>query len=184
MKANRRADSAPAKATANVTSEKTRQARRALQEELWASLALWAIALVAYSNSLDAGFVLDDGVVLREKQIYEATSQNIGLIFGHTYWWPIIETGLYRPLTILSMLFNYAVLGNGNHAEGYHWINFVLHAGNIPLALLLLSGLSGSSGLLFSSPGFGRCIRSSRNRSPISWGAQTYWRECRCWAGS
>src|SRR5262249_17784775 len=81
-----------------------------------------------------AGFTLDNGVLLQEKQIYAATVQNIGLILGHTYWWPTIETGLYRPFTILSLLFNYAVLGNGERPEGYHWINFVLHAGNILLA--------------------------------------------------
>ena len=141
MKANRRAASAPAKATAKVTSEKPRQGRRARRKELWASLALCAIALVAYSNSFHAGFTLDNGVLLQKKQIYEATPQNISLIFGHTYWWPITETGLYRPLTDLSLLFNYAVLGNGDHPEGYHWINFVLHAGNILLAFAVAQRL-------------------------------------------
>jgi tetratricopeptide (TPR) repeat protein len=114
---------------------------RAWRTEVWASLALCGIALLAYSNSFHAGFTLDNGVLLQEKQIYEATPQNIRLIFGHTYWWPIIETGLYRPLTVLSLLFNYAVLGNGDHAEGYHWINFVLHAGNILLAFAVAQKL-------------------------------------------
>src|ERR1700674_1671430 len=141
MKANRRADSAPAQATAKATSEKLGQVRRAWRREVWASLALCAIALLAYSNSFHAGFTLDNGVLLQKKQIYEATPQNIRLIFGHTYWWPIMETGLYRPLTVLSLLFNYAGLGNGDHAEGYHWINFVLHAGNILLAFAVAQRL-------------------------------------------
>ena len=97
-------------------------------------LLLYAIALLAYSNSFHAGFTLDNGVLLQEKQVYAATLGNIGLILGHSYWWPTIETGLYRPFTILSFLFNYAVLGNGDRPEGYHWINFILHAGNIVLA--------------------------------------------------
>src|SRR5262249_11839602 len=108
--------------------------RPAGRKEVCVALALCGIALLAYSNSFHAGFTLDNGVLLQEKQIYAATVQNIGLILGHTYWWPTIETGLYRPFTILSLLFNYAVLGNGERPEGYHWINFVLHAGNILLA--------------------------------------------------
>jgi hypothetical protein len=134
MKTTRRADSAPAKVAEKATSEKLRITGRAWRKEVCASLALCAIALIAYSNSFHAGFTLDNGVLLQEKQIHVATLRNIGLIFGHTYWWPTIETGLYRPLTILSFLFNYAVLGNAERPEGYHWINFVLHAGNILLA--------------------------------------------------
>jgi hypothetical protein len=127
MKATRRDQSAATNATETPTPETWRR-------EVWASLALCAIALLAYSNSFHAGFVLDNGVLLQEKHIYEATRQNIGLILAHTYWWPSVETGLYRPLTVLSFLFNYAVLGNGDRPEGYHWINFILHAGNILLA--------------------------------------------------
>jgi tetratricopeptide (TPR) repeat protein len=134
MKATRRADSATAKVAEKATYEKLGTTGRAWRKELCVSLALCAIALLAYSNSFHAGFTLDNGVLLQEKQIYAPTLQNIGLILGHTYWWPTIETGLYRPMTILSFLFNYAVLGNGERPEGYHWINFVLHAGNILLA--------------------------------------------------
>ena len=95
------------------------------------------MALLAYSNSFHAGFTLDNAILLQERQIYEATRQNVGLILQHTYWWPTGESGLYRPLTILSFLFNYAVLGNGEHPEGYHWINFLFHAANIVLAFAI-----------------------------------------------
>ena len=37
----------------------------------------------------------------------------------------------------MSFLFNYAVLGNGKHPEGYHIVDFLLHAGNICLAFAL-----------------------------------------------
>ena len=63
------------------------------------------------------------------------------LIFQHTYWWPHGEAGLYRPVTTLSYLFNYAVLGNGDRQAGYHWLNFLLHAGNVVLVYLLVSRL-------------------------------------------
>ena len=44
---------------------------------------------------------------------------------------------MYRPLGTLSYLFNYAVLGNGEHPEGYHWINLLLHLGNVLLVYAL-----------------------------------------------
>ena len=84
-----------------------------------------------------AGFALDNGLILRDTRIHEATRGNIELILGHTLWWPIAEVGLYRPLTSLSFLFNYAVLGNGDRPEGYHVVNFILHAGNVWLAFAL-----------------------------------------------
>jgi protein O-mannosyl-transferase len=56
---------------------------------------------------------------------------------GHTYWWPYGESGLFRPLTTLSYLFNYAVLGNGEHPAGYHWVNLLLHAVNVFLVYAL-----------------------------------------------
>ena len=134
MKASRRAGAAPARVIAKAGAEDLRTAGRAWEKEVWAALALCALALLAYSNSFQTGFTLDNAVLLKERQIYEVTRQNIALILQHTYWWPAVESSLYRPLTILSFLFNYAVLGNGEHPAGYHWINFILHAGNIVLA--------------------------------------------------
>lgn len=57
--------------------------------------------------------------------------------FRHTYWWPYGESGLYRPFTTLTCLFNYAILGNVDRPGGYHWINLFLHAGNVLLLYLL-----------------------------------------------
>lgn len=44
---------------------------------------------------------------------------------------------MYRPITTLSYLFNYAILGNTDHPAGYHWINLLLHAGNVLLLFAL-----------------------------------------------
>ena len=52
----------------------------------------------------------------------------------------IASSGLYRPLTTLSYLFNYAVLGNGTHPAGYHLLNLLLQA--IDVALVYLVGLA------------------------------------------
>jgi tetratricopeptide (TPR) repeat protein len=101
-------------------------------------LALWTFALLAYSNSFRAGFVFDnDSAILRDFRVHAATSENVNLILTEEYWYKTMTAGLYRPLTTFSYLFNYAILGNGPHSAGYHWVNFALHAVNIALVYLL-----------------------------------------------
>ncbi len=101
-------------------------------------LALWAFVLLAYSNSFRAGFALDNAaVILRDSRIRAATPENLHLILTGEYWYNRMSTGLYRPLCTFSYLLNYAILGNGAHPAGYHWVNFALHAVNIALVYLL-----------------------------------------------
>ena len=102
-------------------------------------LALVLLTLLAYSNSFSTGFALDNrGLLLEDTRIQNATTENIDLILHHTYWWPAGESGLYRPLTTLSYLWNYAILGNRDHPPGYHWVNFFLHAANVFLLFALM----------------------------------------------
>ncbi|MGP8247961.1 MAG: hypothetical protein ACLQVN_26040 [Bryobacteraceae bacterium] len=108
------------------------------QHHWLAMAALCAVTLLAYANSFGSGFVLDNrGILLQDPRIQTATAENLRLIFQHTYWWPYGESGLYRPLTTLTYLFNYAILGNADHPAGYHWINILLHAGNVLLVYFL-----------------------------------------------
>jgi protein O-mannosyl-transferase len=105
---------------------------------LWAMLGLCAVTLVAYFNSFDAGFTMDSrGLLLGDSRVHAATWENVQLILRHTYWWPYGESGLYRPLTTLTYLFNYAVLGNADQPAGYHAINLLLHACNVLFVYLL-----------------------------------------------
>ena len=104
--------------------------------------ALCIITLIAYVNSFQSGFVFDNNfLVLGDSRIHQATRANLALILNHSYWWPYAESGLYRPLTTLSYLFNYAILGNAAHPAGYHWINLLLHAGNVLLVFALAQRL-------------------------------------------
>ena len=93
--------------------------------------------MLAFSNSFQSGFVLDNKGLLLDPRIREVTPENIALILKHTYWWPTGEAGLYRPFTTLSYLFNYAILGGGDQPTGYHWLNLILHVGNVSLAYVL-----------------------------------------------
>ncbi|MEO8370660.1 MAG: hypothetical protein ABI806_15865 [Candidatus Solibacter sp.] len=101
-------------------------------------VGLCLVTLAAYSNSFGAGFVMDNrGLILQDTRVHAATAENLDLIVGHTYWWPYGESGLFRPLTTLSYLFNYALLGNGESPAGYHWLNLLLHVGNVLLVYAL-----------------------------------------------
>jgi len=104
---------------------------------LIAAGALLLAAFLAFSNSFSGGFILDSKQLLGDPRIRAATGENLRLILQHTYWWPLAEAGLYRPFTTLSYLFNYAVLGNADQPGGYHWLNFLLHAGNVLLVYVL-----------------------------------------------
>ena len=119
---------------------------------LWVVAALLAASLLVYSNSLTGGFVFDNkGIILQDPRIQAATSQNISDIFRHTYWWPKGESGLYRPFTTLTYLFNYSILGDGDQPADYHWINLLLHAANAALLYFLLLRLTGNFRIAFFS---------------------------------
>jgi len=99
--------------------------------------AVIAVTLLAYANSFHAPFLLDsEGAVLEDARIQAATPDHLQRIFTEQYW-QISNTGLYRPLTTLSYLLNYAVFGNATDPLGYHWLNFILHALNIVLVYAL-----------------------------------------------
>ncbi len=100
----------------------------------------------AYSNSFDAGLVFDSSeVISHDPRLRAVTRHNVAGIFSEAYWPDGIATGLYRPLTTLSYLFNYAVLGDGPRPAGYHWVNVALHCLNVSLVYAL--GL-----LIFAEP--------------------------------
>jgi tetratricopeptide (TPR) repeat protein len=104
-----------------------------------AALALGLLTLLAFSSSFSTGFALDNQMLLLgDARIRTANAANTALIIQHTYWWPNGESGLYRPLTTLSYLFNYSILGNGDRPAGYHWINFFLHTANVFLLFALV----------------------------------------------
>ena len=136
-----RAAPAPASHTVPVAAPAKPQARL---RYLLAGLALCLLTLAAYSNSFATGFPLDNQALLLDQRVHEASSENVHLILEHSYWWPNGEAGLYRPLTSLSYLFNYAILGNAKDPAGYHWINWLLHTVNVllvfALAVRLLAG--------------------------------------------
>jgi tetratricopeptide (TPR) repeat protein len=149
MKKNRKrpspAPAAPAAAVPPVAAPAPPQRAVEWKKHLTILLGLWIAALLVYSNSFQAAFTYDNVAIIQQDQRIRSTA-GIGQIFTEEYWYTTSTTGLYRPLTTLSYLFNYTVLGNGARPAGYHWVNFGLHAINIALVhflgLLLLEEIS------------------------------------------
>src|SRR5258705_3238112 len=112
-------------------------------------LALCALVLLAYSNSFRSGFVFDNAwAILEDSRVHAATAGNVELILTRSY---AFQNSIFRPLTTISFLANYAVLGNGTQPAGYHWTNLAIHAANAALAYWL--GL-----LMFQAVGANRQI--------------------------
>ena len=104
----------------------------------WPLAALWALVLVAYSNSFQSGLVFDNyGVLAMDPRIRATAPENLAAVFTEGYWHVNSASGLYRPLTTLSYLFNDAILGDGLQPPGYHWINLALHLANVSLVYAL-----------------------------------------------
>jgi tetratricopeptide (TPR) repeat protein len=96
--------------------------------------------------------VFDNAVAIgRDTRIREVTAANLNLIFTHGYWYGNASQTLYRPLTTLSYLFNYAVLASGTNLVSYHWINFLVHAANTALVYLLVLLLLEEAPLAFAA---------------------------------
>ena len=96
------------------------------------------MALLAYANSFRAGLIYDNHfIVTQDPRLRQVTAENVHLILTRDYWYKNSISSLYRPLTTLSYLFNYATLGSGDSPAGYHAINLALHAVNIALVYLL-----------------------------------------------
>lgn len=97
-------------------------------------LTVLALALAAYANSFSGDLSFDSKVIVEDDpRIRAATGDNLRLIWSKGYWYNNQDSELYRPLTTLSYLFNYSVLGNHAWPAGYHWVNFLLHAINVVL---------------------------------------------------
>ncbi len=100
----------------------------------WPLLAIWGLVLAAYSNSFQSGLVLDNASLIgQDPRIRQANAQNVESILEGGYRYRNPDVGLYRPLTTLSYLANYAVFGNGPHPIGYHCVNLALHFMNVSL---------------------------------------------------
>lgn len=90
------------------------------------SLLLALVCLAANSGSLAPGFIYDDHRIVEQNDLIREVS-HLPEILTRGYWisGERAVSNLYRPLTILSLAANRALLGEG--ALGYRLMNLVLH---------------------------------------------------------
>ncbi|XP_063635833.1 protein O-mannosyl-transferase Tmtc3 isoform X1 [Cydia splendana] len=85
--------------------------------------------IVVYHNCLYCGFVFDDINAIKENRDLRPQTP-ISNIFLNDFWGTPIHKEQshksYRPLTVLTFRWNYAV--HGLHPAGYHLVNLLLHA--------------------------------------------------------
>lgn len=87
------------------------------------SSVVFFVAVIAYGNSFPGVFFLDDISIVRDNPL--VTHFNLIDILRSDYWHPHYGSGLFRPLTILSLAFNRMIFGPA--AWGYHLVNVLLH---------------------------------------------------------
>jgi tetratricopeptide (TPR) repeat protein len=92
-------------------------------------------AVVVYLNSLANGFAYDDTWVIQDRDLVHDL-RRFWEIISSPYWPVIFESGLYRPLTLLSFAVDWAVWDG--RAFGFHLVNVLLHAATSALVVLLL----------------------------------------------
>ena len=64
--------------------------------------AIWALILIAYSNSFQAGLIFDSRhAVLDDPRVHDATPRSLRAIWSGGYWFDNTSPDLYRPLTTL-----------------------------------------------------------------------------------
>ena len=103
---------------------------------LWAGLIILATVL-AYSNSLDNGFVNwdDDVHVYANQDVKNLDGTAIRAIFTGYY------AGMYAPVTMISYAMDYKI--GGIDPAVYHRTNLILHLLNVALVFFLLYRLTG-----------------------------------------
>lgn len=97
---------------------------------------LFLLTLLAYASSFPGAFILDDLHIAQENRLVQAP--DLYTIFTTDYWLDFENSGLFRPVTILSLALNRQLLGSG--AWGFHLVNVLLHGGVVVLIWQLLRG--------------------------------------------
>jgi tetratricopeptide (TPR) repeat protein len=107
-----------------------------------APAGLFALILLAYTNSLSLGLAEDSQFLLtQDPRLQSLTAHNLWLVLSKSYWWPMAGDLIYRPITTASLLFNHALAGAAGDAFWYHLVNLLLHALNVWLVWQLATRL-------------------------------------------
>ncbi len=101
---------------------------------------LFIIGILVFYNGLSGEFVHDDILVLSHSFFNEQS--RISGFFGQPYFEGFRQAGLYRPLTQISLAFNFLIASS---PFGFHLVNILLHIVNSFLIFLLLKKITKES---------------------------------------
>jgi len=91
----------------------------------WPRVLLALLVLAAFANSLGGGFFSDDYPIIVNNRL--VGEPHLYSLLTTDYWGPGRNTGLHRPLTVLSYAVNRSLFGAG--AFSFHLVNVLLHGG-------------------------------------------------------
>lgn len=90
----------------------------------YAPLVLFLLVVLVYAFTFPGYFFMDDAQIVKANNlVYQL---DIKAIFTTDYWGFGLDTGLFRPLTILTFSLNRLIFGSA--AWGYLLVNIALHA--------------------------------------------------------
>ncbi len=85
-------------------------------------LCFFVLIFIIYGQSLSGDFVYDDRNILEHIETLSDV-KNIDQVIMYPFW--NTESGLYRPVTLLSYTLNLAIFGTGSFS--FHFINLLLY---------------------------------------------------------
>lgn len=100
------------------------------RSEAWAVAAVMLAATLPYLNAFHAGFVFDDGPVIRDNPLVTGPFDTWNILAA-----PLYHGNLYRPVTLLSYALNEQLTPGS--AAAFHAVNIVLHVAVTALVFVL-----------------------------------------------
>jgi Flp pilus assembly protein TadD len=115
-------------------------------------LFLALIVSIVFSGSLKNDFVWDDKFLVLDNDYIKSWSHLPKIFISHLYASTGIESNYYRPMQVISYLFDYSIWGLRPY--GYHLSSLLLHILNTALVYAILVAVLSSQGLAFWAAAF------------------------------
>ena len=118
-----------------------------IDKSLIAPALVSLVVVLSYSNGVNGDFVFDDIPLISTDEFYSNPSTSLLDCWKRCYWRKGMDIGQYRPITLLSFLWN--ARAAGLYSPAFRLVNLLLH---ILVALLVLKlaprlGLSSESAI-------------------------------------
>jgi hypothetical protein len=108
---------------------------RDAQKNALTALAIALLGSLLFVGSLDHQWTMDDDGLITKNRLSRGVEQ-LPEIFRTDYWYPTMESGLYRPLAKASYVLNWE-LGRLD-PRGFHLFNVLLHGAVCAVVFILL----------------------------------------------